>query len=65
MKINVSLTVGGETIKHDTIEIDDDKLEPLTEEELEAAIEVHIRTWAENNVQIAWEVQTEDDDELE
>lgn len=55
MKISVNLTVSGEIVKTDVIDIDDEKLELLTEDEVEAAIEVHIRTWAERHVQIAWE----------
>lgn len=60
MKVNVSLTVGEETVKHDIIEIEDWKLAELSQDEIEATIEVLIRTWAEQHVHIAWEVQDEE-----
>ena len=66
MKINVQLMVNAEHKLEDIVEIDDYKLEELTEEELEAAIEVCIRNWADQKISIAWEVRDESSgDDLE
>lgn len=58
MRINVSLKVGEEVVKEDVIEIDDSKLEELSDDEVDASIEVLIRTWADRHVHIAWEVDS-------
>lgn len=57
MKIKVSLSVGGEIVKYDDIEINDFKLEELSQEEIEESIEIQIRSWADRNIQITWEVE--------
>ncbi|TNJ61549.1 hypothetical protein FE784_34305 [Paenibacillus hemerocallicola] len=56
MKIIISLSVGGEQVKEDVVEIEDDKLEELSEEEVEAAAEAVVRQWADRKLSIAWEV---------
>jgi hypothetical protein len=56
MKIKISLSVGGEQVKEDVVEIEDDKLEELSEEEVEAAAEAVVRQWADRKLSIAWEV---------
>jgi hypothetical protein len=55
MKIKISLSVKGKELAEEVIEIDDAKLEELTEEEIRAAVEVNIRNWADRSIQIAWE----------
>jgi urease beta subunit len=55
MKIKISLSVKGKELTEEVIEIDDAKLEELTEEEIRAAVEVSIRNWADRSIQIAWE----------
>lgn len=55
MKIKVNLTVGGKTVKQDVIEIDDYKLEELTEDEVEGSIEIQVRSWVDREVQVTWE----------
>jgi hypothetical protein len=60
MKIKVSLSVGEDQVKDDIIEVDDYKLEELTEEEIEESIEVLIRSWADRLIRVAWEVQEAD-----
>ncbi|WP_010271188.1 DUF7167 family protein [Paenibacillus senegalensis] len=55
MKIKIVMDVQNYQIE-DVLELDDDKLEPLTEDELRAAVEINIREWANNQIQIAWEV---------
>jgi len=55
MKIKISLSVDGEEVKRDEVEIEDVRLEELTEEEVEAAIEAVVRRWADRKLSIAWE----------
>lgn len=63
MEIKVSLSVKNNKIVDDIIEIDETKLEELTDDEIESAIEVYISEWANRNVNIAWEVLKTDEDE--
>ena len=56
MKIQLNLKVKDEFVKTDTIEIDDYKLESLNEDELREAIEINIRQWFDDHVQVSWEV---------
>ena len=55
MKIQVRLHAAGNTVLEEIIEIDDNKLEELTEEEKEQAVEVVIRSWMDRVVAIDWE----------
>lgn len=59
MQIRVTLTVNGREAAADTFEMDDGKLEPLGEDEREAAVEVAVRSWADRNIAIAWETVDE------
>ncbi|MEF3307126.1 hypothetical protein [Paenibacillus sp. GYB003] len=56
MKIKVCLSVDGQEVKEDVVEIDDDKLAELSEEEVAAAAEAVVRRWADRKLSIAWEV---------
>lgn len=56
MKIRISLSVGDELVKEDEVEIEDGKLEELSEEEIEAAAEAVVRQWADRRLRIDWEV---------
>lgn len=56
MKIKINLSVDGDSVKEDVVEIDDDKLEELSPEETEAAAEAVVRRWADRMLSIAWEV---------
>jgi len=57
MKIRVNMKIDGQPAAEDVLEIDDYKLEELTEEELESAIDVVVRTWASDKIEIAWETE--------
>ncbi|TMV44917.1 hypothetical protein FE783_30810 [Paenibacillus mesophilus] len=57
MKIKISLSVDGQQVKEDVVEIEDNKLEELSEEEVEAAAEAVVRLWADRKLSIAWEVE--------
>ncbi len=57
MKIKVSLSVGGQIVKYDDIEINNFKLEELSQEEIEESIEIQIRSWADRNIHITWEIE--------
>lgn len=61
MKIKVSLSVGDDVVKNDVIDIHDWKLEELTQDEIEESIEIQIRSWADRQIQIAWEVDNDND----
>jgi len=55
MRIKVRLSVGGQQVKEDELVIEESKLGELTEEEIEQAIEINIRTWADKMISIDWE----------
>jgi hypothetical protein len=59
MIIRLRLRVAGQEAAVDTIRIDDAKLEQLTDEEREAAVEVAIRSWTDRNLEIDWETEDE------
>ncbi|MDD9267543.1 hypothetical protein ACFPES_10960 [Paenibacillus sp. GCM10023248] len=56
MRISVQLAVEGKPVKQDVLEIAEHKLGEMTEEEIESAIEVKIRTWVDRMIQVEWEV---------
>ncbi|CAN7600564.1 hypothetical protein LJR153_004460 [Paenibacillus sp. LjRoot153] len=56
MRIQIQLAIDGETKKTDVLEIAEHKLGEMTDEEIEQAIEVKIRTWVDRMVQVEWEV---------
>ncbi|GIP31180.1 hypothetical protein [Paenibacillus sp. J2TS4] len=58
MNIKVNLMVGEYQLDH-VLSIEDHKLESLSEEEIEAVIEIRIRDWANDLIRIAWEVEEE------
>jgi hypothetical protein len=60
MRINVQLSIGGQTIKVEELVIEETKLGELTDEEIERAIEINIRSWVDKMVSIHWEVVEED-----
>lgn len=57
MKIRISLSVGDELVKEDEVEIEEGKLEELSEEEIEAAAEAVVRQWADRRLRIEWEAK--------
>lgn len=57
MNIKVRMDVGGRAQVDDLLVIDDAKVEELTEEEVEAAVEIVVREWADRMVRIEWEVE--------
>lgn len=59
MRIGIQLAVDGETVKQDVLEIAEHKLGEMTDEEIESAIEVKIRTWVDRMIQVEWEVLDE------
>ncbi|MNI04743.1 hypothetical protein D3C73_576740 [compost metagenome] len=60
MRIQIQLSVGGQPAKQDVIIIQEQKLGELTDEEIESAIEIKIRTWVDQMVQVEWEVIEEE-----
>lgn len=56
MRIQIQLAIDGETKKTDVLEIAEHKLGEMTDEEIEQAIEIKIRTWVDRMVQVEWEV---------
>jgi hypothetical protein len=60
MRIKVALAFGDQAVKEDILEIKEHKLGELTDEEIESAIEVNIRSWLDKHLQIEWEVIEED-----
>jgi hypothetical protein len=60
MRIQIQLSVSGQPVKQDLIVIPEHKLGELTDEEIESAIEIQIRSWVDRMVQIEWEVLDEE-----
>jgi hypothetical protein len=61
MRIQIQLSVDGESVKQDTLVIQEQRLGDLTNEEIESAIEINIRSWVDRMVQVEWEVLEEED----
>lgn len=55
MNIRVNLRVEGKPAASGTITIDDRKLDGLTEEEVEQAVEILVTGWANERIEIDWE----------
>lgn len=55
MGIRVCLKVDGKAVKEDEIELNEDKLEPLTEEEIQQVIEIKVQEWANRCIEAEWE----------
>lgn len=62
MKIKVRLRIGGQTAAEDVIVIEDHKLDELTEEERERAVEIVVTQWANDRIEIDWETDGEGED---
>ncbi|WP_426446247.1 hypothetical protein ACP26L_21580 [Paenibacillus sp. S-38] len=60
MRIQVQLSVAGQPVKREELVIEETKLGELTDEEIEQAIEINIRSWADRMIEIAWEVVDEE-----
>lgn len=56
MDIMIRLSVEGELVKEAVVQVEDYKLEELTEEERESALEIVVRNWADRHLQIEWEI---------
>ncbi|MFD0694931.1 hypothetical protein ACFQZT_12565 [Paenibacillus sp. GCM10027628] len=56
MRIQIQLSVSGDKVREEVIEIAEHKLGELTDDEIENAIEIKIRTWVDQMVQVEWEV---------
>jgi hypothetical protein len=61
MRIQIQLSVDGQSVKQDTLVIQEQKLGDLTDEEIERAIEIKIRSWVDRMVQVEWEVLEDED----
>ncbi|MCD1260710.1 hypothetical protein B5M42_018065 [Paenibacillus athensensis] len=60
MRVHIQVSIGGEPVKTDTIVIEEQKLGELTDEEIESAIEINIRSWVDRHVQVEWEVEEDE-----
>jgi hypothetical protein len=63
MKIRAKLRVAGNELLEETLEIDDYKLEELSEEEVESAVQMVVSHWANSKIEVEWE--TEDEEQAE
>jgi hypothetical protein len=59
MRIGIRLSVAGELVKEAFVTVDDMKFEDLTEDEKESAVEILVREWANRNLHLEWEVETD------
>jgi hypothetical protein len=62
LKVQLKLSVDQKQVLDDVLDIDDMKLELLSDEEIEQAIEVLIAEWSNKHVQIHWEVEESEDE---
>lgn len=60
MNIKVRLRVNGATAAEDTIEIEDHKLDELSEDEVERAVEIVVTQWANDRIEIDWDTGDEE-----
>jgi hypothetical protein len=59
MRFKVALAFDNQSVKEEILEIKEQKLGELTDEEIERAIEINIRSWLDKHLQIEWEVLEE------
>lgn len=57
MKVDVKLMIADGHTVNEVIEIEEFRLGELTDEEIETAIEIRIRSWVDQQVSVVWEVQ--------
>lgn len=57
MKVDVTLMIADGHSVHKVIEIEEFRLGELTDEEIESAIEIRIRSWVDQQISVAWEVK--------
>jgi hypothetical protein len=60
MRFKVALAFDNQSVKEEILEIKEQKLGELTDEEIERAIEINIRSWLDKHLQIEWEVLEEE-----
>ncbi|HEX7057807.1 MAG TPA: hypothetical protein VF260_11535 [Bacilli bacterium] len=59
MNIHLNVSIGDEKVKEAVIHIENHKLEALSDDEIQQAVEIKIREWVNSQISIAWE--TSDD----
>jgi transcription initiation factor IIE alpha subunit len=57
VKVDVTLMIADGHSVHEVIEIEEFRLGELTDEEIESVIEIRIRSWIDQQISVAWEVQ--------
>ena len=57
MKINVTLRVSDGHELRDVIEIEEHKLGELSDDDIEAAIEMMVRRWVDKTIEVEWETE--------
>lgn len=57
MKIHVTLKVSDGHELKDVLEIPEQKLGELSDDEIEAAIEINIRAWVNEHITVEWETE--------
>ena len=57
MKINVTLRVSDGHELNDVIEIEEHKLGELSDDDIEAAIEIMVRRWVDKTIAVEWETE--------
>jgi hypothetical protein len=60
VRIHVALKVSDGHELNDVIVIEEHKLGELTDEEIESAIELRIRSWVDKAIAVEWEVEEEE-----
>ncbi|SEB67195.1 hypothetical protein [Paenibacillus sp. GP183] len=60
MRFKVALAFDNQSVKEEILEIKEQKLGELSDEEIERAIEINIRSWLDKHLQIEWEVLEEE-----
>jgi len=63
MHVRLRLFVAGRLVCEDRLDIDYRKIQNLSEEEIESAIDVLVRDWADRVIRIEWETENEGEEQ--
>lgn len=55
MKIQVRMKIDGQAVKEGVLTIEDQKLEELSEDEIERSVEIVVQEWASSQIIVEWE----------
>lgn len=57
MKIRVRMKIDGQAVKEGELTIEDQKLEELSEDDIERSVEIVVQKWASSQIIVEWEAE--------